>query len=156
MDASDELDAAVRQVPSPTDRLIVEAEFPRLTPSAIFGLWTTPEGLVRWWPREADLVDPRVGGAYHLSWPTRGWHLRGHYTAFEPDRLLAFTWTWDHDPEYTKEVRVELQPAPSGGTRLILTHGPYTESAHDRELRQSHWEGWTHFLAALGTANSAG
>ena len=39
---------------------------------------------------------------------------------------------------------------PAGGTRLTLTHGPYTASPADQEERIAHHlAGWQHFLPRL-------
>ena len=142
---------SVTQVPSTHDRLIVTAEIPTLAPAAVFDYWVKPVLLCQWWPQEAE-IDPQVGGAYHLSWPQMNWHLRGHYSSFEPGKQLAFTWKWDHDEEGTsfREVRLLFEPLAAGGTKLTLTHGPYSESPEDQEVRIAHhWEGWKHFLARL-------
>ena len=141
---------AVTQVPSTNDRLIVEAEFPSLSPELVFDCWTKPELLCQWWPQEAE-VDGRVGGMYHLSWPKMNWHLRGRYTSYEPGKWLAFTWRWDHDEEGTATREVELLfEELAGGTRLMLTHGPYTDAVEDQNVRMEHpWEGWKYFLGRL-------
>jgi uncharacterized protein YndB with AHSA1/START domain len=43
-----------------------------------------------------------------LAWPAQGWRLRGRYLEVRPATRLAFTWTWDHDADVTKEVTFEL------------------------------------------------
>ena len=134
------------------------AAYPGAAVERVWEHWTRPELLVRWWPREAE-TDVREGGAYHLGWPEQGWHLRGHYTAVEPGRLLAFTCAWDGELERTgpKHVTLRFEPLPDagesdGGTRLILTHGTYAGTPEDREARQGHLDGWRHFLPCLGEA----
>jgi uncharacterized protein YndB with AHSA1/START domain len=102
-------------------------------------------------PQEAK-IDTCVGGAYHLSWPNMDWHLRGQYTCFERGRQLAFTWKWDHDEEGTtiREVMVSFEPLPDQGTKLVLTHGPYADSADDQQVRiEHHLAGWQHFIPRL-------
>ena len=137
------------QRPSATDTLVVTAELPRLSPDRLFDLWTTPEGLCRWWPQEAE-VDARLGGVYHLAWPAMSWHLRGVYTDFEPPSRLGFTWAWDHEPpEHRAQVDVLFESTPDGGSRLTLTHGPYRSTEPAQQIRQGHLEGWLHFLSKL-------
>jgi uncharacterized protein YndB with AHSA1/START domain len=137
-----------REIPSGPDRLVVAADFPELTPEAVFDYWTKPELITRWWPQEAE-IEPRVGGRYHLGWPGMKWHLRGVYTAFEPGSRLAFTWNWDHEPDSPeRSVAITLE-SKGEGTRLTATHGTYANTDSDREVRQSHLEGWTHFLSQL-------
>jgi uncharacterized protein YndB with AHSA1/START domain len=141
---------SLAQAPSRNDRLVVVARFPDFSPDLLFAYWTTPELLCRWWPQEAE-IDPRVGGDYRLSWPQMNWHLRGRYTEFAPGQRLAFTWKWDHQPEYPSAhiVRVLLEPLAGAGTQVTLTHGPYGDSQAEQEVRDGHLEGWTHFLTRL-------
>jgi len=141
---------AVWQVPSENDWLVVMGEFPGNSQAALFDYWTQPDLLRRWWPQEAEM-DLRVDGAYHLAWPGMGWHLRGHYTAIERGKSLAFTWKWDSAPELTpiRHVIVLFEKLAEGGTRLTITHGPYADTREDQEERAGHIEGWTHFLGKL-------
>lgn len=137
------------------DQVVLVGDFPHFSPARLFDYWTRPSLLTLWWPPEAT-VEPQVGGGYHLTWPRSDWHLRGHYTVFAPGRALAFTWHWDHEPE-TPERLVTLAFGPmlgGGGTRLMITHGPYTDSARDQTDRQSHIEGWQFFCAQLGSLHS--
>ena len=139
------------------EELVLVAEYPEAGLERVWAYWTRPERLVRWWPREVE-TDVRDGGAYHLAWPEQGWHLRGHYTAVVPERLLAFTWAWDGEPQEgaaPKQVTLRFEPLPGGtaaGTHLTLTHGTYADTDEDREARQHHLDGWRHFLPRLGEA----
>lgn len=138
-------------LPSSSDKLVITADVSNLTPVEVFDYWTKPELLCAWWPQEAE-IDARVSGAYHLSWPGMNWHLRGWYTRFEPGKQLAFTWKWDHDEEGTvvREVMLVFEPLPDRGTRLVLTHGSYTDSIEDQAVRfEHHLAGWQHFIPRL-------
>ena len=142
---------AVTQLPSGFDILLVEADFFAVTPHTLFDYWTQPTLLQQWWPQEAELV-LQVGGAYHLSWPQMNWHLRGHYTSFDPGKRLGFTWKWDHDSQETgeREVKIVFEPVATDETRLLITHGPYIDTPEDQELRiEHHLAGWKHFLSRL-------
>lgn len=124
-------------------------DFPEVGPARLFAFWTRPELLCRWWPREAA-TDPRVGGEYRLSWPGMGWVLRGRYTEVRPGVSLGFTWRWEHEPDdVTRDVAISFAPLGRRGTRLTLVHGPYADGPNEAALRQSHLDGWTHFLAQL-------
>lgn len=141
----------VTQLPSEHNILLIEADFPSIAPHTLFNYWTQPTLLEQWWPQKAEL-ELRVRGSYHLSWPQMDWHLRGHYTSFEPGKQLGFTWKWDHDLEgpVEREVTLTFEPATTGGTRLLLTHGPYSDTPEDKELRiEHHLAGWLHFLPLL-------
>ena len=142
---------SITQIPSSSDKLLIVAEFDKLTSQEVFDYWTKPELLCAWWPQEAE-IDARVGGIYHLSWPGMNWHLRGQYTRFEPGKHLAFTWKWDHDEEGTaiREVALDLEPLPDRGAKLTLTHRPYTDSTEDQAVRiEHHLAGWQHFIPRL-------
>ena len=139
------------QLPSEHDILLIEADFPSTAPQILFDYWTQPALLEQWWPQKAELV-AQTGGTYHLSWSRMNWHLRGHYTSFKPGKQLGFTWRWDHDLLETamREVSLTFEPGINGGTRLLLAHGPYSDTPEDQEIRiEHHLVGWQHFLPRL-------
>jgi len=137
----------VTQASSTRDKAVLVGEFPHCPPEILFDYWTMPTLITLWWPPEAE-IDPRLDGTYHFSWPKRNWHLRGHYTTFEPGRELAFTWQWDHSPHVTF-VTVTFEPIPSGGTTLTVMHSPYSDSTIDQAARLGHLEGWLYFVTRL-------
>ncbi len=141
---------AMTETSSGNDKLVLVGEITHLTPAYLFDCWTKPELLCKWWPQEAS-IDPRPGGLYHLSWPTMNWHLHGHYTSFAPGHRLAFTWSWDHDPENISGtlVTVTFSPLAGGGTRITIIHEPYTDTPESQEKRTGHLEGWNHFFSKL-------
>ncbi len=146
-----------RQVDSDPDRLIVEMQLPRVAAAEAFDHWTRPELVSRWWPAEAE-NDTRAGGWYHFAWPAQGWHLRGRYTVFEPGRALAFTWQWDHEPDRPmRHVAVDFTPLPDeAGSLVRVTHAVYGIDPADQAERESHRQGWRHFLGRLERVLSAG
>lgn len=140
-----------QQLPSDFTTLIIEAVFPDTNTEKVFNYWTQPALLQKWWSQEAE-IEPWNGGRYHLSWSTMNWHLRGHYTCFEPGKQLTFTWHWDHDVEGSSETVVDVTfgGTPDRDTRLLLTHGPYAETPEEQNLRmEHHLTGWLHFLPRL-------
>lgn len=149
--------ATVRDVSDSPSELSVELEMPHLTPDEAYQRLTDPAELRRWWAQEAE-TDPRVDGAYLLSWPTMGRPLRGRYTAADPGRALAFTWAWHQEPDVPERLAsIVLTPTDDGGTHLGLAHGTYGDGPVEAEDREGHLEGWRHFLPRLaGTDNEAG
>ncbi len=140
---------SIQLVPTVNNRVVITAHFPKHSPDQLFRYWIEPSLLTQWWPTEAEL-SPQLDGAYCLSWPQMNWHLRGIFTAFEPGKTLGFTWHWDHEPDRPeRQVRLQFGTHPAGGTSLTLTHGSYTDSQIDQEERQSHIDGWLHFLNQL-------
>lgn len=142
-------DASIIHVPTSPDTLTIVAQFPHSTPARLFECWIDPNLIAQWWPDNAD-IDARVDGAYHLSWPSMNWRLRGRYTTFLPAEALAFTWSWDHEADIPEQtVTVLFQTQPAGGCAIALTHGPYDRSQESQRNRQGHLEGWKHFLGRL-------
>jgi uncharacterized protein YndB with AHSA1/START domain len=142
---------SLTQLPSGPETLLIKADFPCTSPQMLFRYWTEPALLEEWWPQNAE-IEPYSGGRYHLSWPKMNWHLRGTYTSFAIGKHLAFTWRWDSDEQEPGEriVKLAFDPLADGGTRLLLTHGPYEETPAEQELRLEHQlAGWQHFLARL-------
>ena len=146
--------AQLRRLPRGPGHIAFRLEVPGLSPAEAFQYWVDPEKLRQWWPPEAK-VDPRTGGAYEFSWPKVGWRLRGHWVRFEPGNRLEFTWCWDHEPAVVKSVIVGFR-AMTGGTEIIVEHGPYGSARRDRELREEHVQGWSHFLASLSALVRSG
>ena len=143
---------AIEELDAGHEWLRVAADLPSVGTEGLWRAWTDPDELARWWSQEAEL-DLRVGGAYHLGWPAMGWHLRGEYTEVARPERLAFTWAWDHEPDApVRTVAIDFQPFVDGsGTRMVITHGPYGPGREEAEDRQSHLDGWRHFLERLAS-----
>jgi uncharacterized protein YndB with AHSA1/START domain len=88
------------------------------TPDEVWPLLVEPEEVAAWLAPLA--IEPRVGGAYTLTFERMASVSRGHITAFEPPTLLEYRWFEGEAIEST--VRVELRAAGAGATDLILTH----------------------------------
>lgn len=141
--------ARIEERPSLPDTLVVQARYPGVRPEVLFNYWTEPDLITQWWPAEAE-IDATEGGRYCLSWPKMNWYLRGTYERFDPPRALAFTWSWDHEPDVTPtHVTLIFEPYENDGTLLTVTHGPYSETPEGLEQRRGNLEGWTHFLSKL-------
>jgi len=142
--------SVLAQVPSGPETLVMRGEFAKVTPAAMFERWTKPDQLTRWWPPEA-VVEPKVGGKYHLSWPARQYFLKGKITAYEPGEKLGFTWGFHHEkPDAPKrEVTVTFAAREGGGTVLTITHGPYGEGEAEAKERSGHIDGWKFFCTKL-------
>ena len=108
----------------------------------VFQAWTDPEQVAQWFgpdgfdtPRETVIIDLRVGGRYELGMVQQqsGVVFPVRYEIFEldPPRLLVLMSepmpeVGMHEPTVT---RIELH-AHGEKTRMSLTDGPYTQSAH--------------------------
>lgn len=133
------------------DELAFEIDLDGPDPQTVFDFLIEPARLARWWAPQAE-INARPGGEYVMSWPDQGWHLRGEYTDFDRPVRLAFSWRWDHEPDLpTRHVTVMLRERV-GGTGLRLIQGPYGASNIERADRESHRQGWLHFLDRLAGA----
>jgi hypothetical protein len=106
---------------------------------AVFEAWTDPDQVALWWapeelhiPRESVVVEPRVGGRFHLvmvepsgtEWPMRSEPI--------PEAGIAETVT-----------RVVLEVEGSR-TRMTITQGPYTDEVYENASA-----GWQSVLVKL-------
>jgi uncharacterized protein YndB with AHSA1/START domain len=114
----------------------------------VFEAWTSEDMLRRWWHAEHDWetpraeVDLRPGGTIRLVMrnPVDGTDYGGggEFTVIEPHRRLAFTWTWDDDPQGRRQL-VDVEFIDRGDrTHVVMTHrglpegeeGDYREGWH--------------------------
>ncbi len=138
----------LQEIPSAQDRLVLSTKFSAIAPIDLYPYFSTPEGLTKWWPQEAE-VDLNVGSGYALRWPAMNWTLSGMYKAIEPGKVLMFTWAWQHEPDLpTRDVSLMFANS-SDDTELTVIHGFYSQSEKDQIDRKSHYEGWAHFLRQL-------
>ena len=128
-------------------------------PDRAFDYFTRDIG--RWWPLathslgEANAVDvrfePRVGGRLVETSRDGGEHVWGEVTAWQPGRLVAFSWHLSRDPSTAQCVDVRFTPAPEG-TRVTLTHGGWERLPQDgATMREGYASGWkTVFVERFG------
>lgn len=145
-------DQTVVQQASGAEELIVSTFFRSVSARELFGYWTRARLVKQWWAEEAE-IDSRPEGAYHLSWPTRGWDLRGVYTVYEPGKTLAFTWLWEGEGDMdSRTVKIRFETVGDIGTQLTLTQGEYADTPEEQEMRQGQLDSWTYLLARLHSA----
>jgi uncharacterized protein YndB with AHSA1/START domain len=134
----------------------------------VWKMWTTKEGLEKWWGPEGfssvvRLLDVRVGGRFEIvmtaQLPEIIAHLKaagmgassvakGDYTQVEPDRRLAYANAVDFVPgvePYVTTTLVEMSATPSGGTRLVVTN----DVMHDEQWTVMATMGWTQQIGKL-------
>ncbi len=123
-------------------------------PSAVFGAFTAPDELAKWWGPEHFSVpsleyNPRVGDSYRIEMqPPEGdpFYLTGKFHEVDPPARLAYTFGWeDPDPDDIENL-VELSFRDLGeSTEVVLTQGPF-KTGPRREL---HRNGWTNSFDKL-------
>ena len=112
-------------------------------PEAVWRALTEPAELAGWMAEAT--IDARVGGRLELNFADGS--ISGAITAFEPLRVLAYSW---HEQDSGgSHVRFELEP-DGAGTRLTLLHTGLPE-----EHAAGFGAGWHHHLELLA-AQAAG
>ncbi len=113
------------------------------TPEEVWPLLIEPDEVTTW--LAALAVEPRVGGAYTLTFENMSSVSRGHITAFEPPTLLEYRW---YEGEAIESlVRFELRPVDAQSTDLTLTH-TLLHSAADLHLYSAGWHAHLELLLA--------
>ena len=108
----------------------------------VFQAWTDPDQVAQWYgpdgfdtPRESVTIELRVGGRYELEMVQQAsgarFPVRYEVIELDPPRLLVLRsepmpQVGMHEPTVT---RIELHDHGEK-TRMSLSDGPYTESAH--------------------------
>lgn len=143
--------------PDPAD-LRLERTF-EASREAVYDAWTNPEVLRRWWAAAPDWstplveVDLRVGGRYRLSMQdpvaSEPHTVGGEYIEVRRPERLAYTWTWEGDPESQRGsagslVTVDFHEE-DGATRVVVTHSGFD----GEDVRVQHEHGWTGCLDNL-------
>lgn len=116
-------------------------------PETIFPYFTDPDRIIRWKGIDAQL-DPRPGGIYRVN-VTGQAIARGEFLEVTPYTRIVFTWGFEGGgPLAPGASTVEVFFIRDGsGTIVRLRH--YGLPA---DQRQSHTEGWAHFLERLAIA----
>lgn len=146
-------------VPNPTLDLVLERTIP-VSPAKVWAAWTEPELILQWFTPapfktvEAD-IDLRPGGGNCITMesPTGDRYPNsGCYLVVEPEQLLVFTSVMGADfrpvaptngaADLPFTARIELAPAPGGGThyRAIAMHAD-EDGARRHEAMGFH-QGW--------------
>jgi len=88
-------------------------------PARVWEMLTDSVHLARW--LAPGVLEQRTGGRVQLEFGNSGTPIDCHIRAFEPPRLLAYSWSAGDDPE--RPLTWELDPLEGSGdaTRLRLT-----------------------------------
>ena len=139
----------IEQMASQSGDLILEmTRALPVAPSVVFGAFTEPDELAKWWGPEGFTTpsmefDPRVGGIYRIEMqPPEGdsFYLTGEFREVDPPARLAYTFIWEPPDPDDVETLVELSFRELGGsTEVAFTQGPFKTEAR----RELHRGGWT-------------
>jgi uncharacterized protein YndB with AHSA1/START domain len=122
------------------------------TAGELFGAWTQPEHLKRWWgPRHVRCVDAeidlRVGGTYRIGNQLPDGKLLwifGEFEVVDPPHKLVYTWRVDPQSHVSERVAVQFEPQ-GDATEVIVVH----ERIPNAAMRDKHQQGWDGCLDGL-------
>ena len=138
-------------IESQTDVVVREVRI-AARPETIFPFLTDPKQMVRWKGIEATL-EPRPGGDYRVR--LNDLHVaRGQYLEVVPYSRVVFSWGWEGEghPVPPGSSRVEITLTPDGSDTVVrLVHSGLPAAA-----RESHGQGWDHFLPRLAIVIGGG
>lgn len=123
-----------------------EVRFVRRVEQPLAKVWTalTDPAVLKNWLGDIT-IEPRVGGTYVIDF--RGAEqMTGTITAYEPERLLAYTWIEDGKLP-PSHVRWDLS-REGDGCRLVLTH-TYPASMTRKDI-VPFLAGWHAFMDVIG------
>ena len=128
------------------------------SPGHAFSLWAERTSL--WWPPghsvsgapEFVAFDPFAGGRIYEVAPGGEEHEWGEVLAWEPPRLLRYTWHLRFDRADATDVEVRFEPVGEA-TRVTIVHSGWERlGARAAERRERNERGWAgllpHFVAA--------
>lgn len=138
--------------PSPTS-LVLRRTFDAPC-GRVFDAWLSPDVMRIFLVGNAEKLldvtaDPRVGGAYRITWQTENGPMTvgGIYREIVKNERIVCTWTWEEDDDTeVHESVLTLEFHPHGDkTELVLTH----TNLRSEESRNGHAEGWQAILDLL-------
>jgi len=120
------------------------------------------EDIGEWWPggfsgKDSKLcLECEMGGRFVERRRDGSIYEIGRVTAYQAPSVVAFSWrapSWD----VTTQVEIRFS-AEGGGTRIVLEHRGWEQSAKTREARSNYDSGWStilgHYQAVFATPDA--
>ena len=138
----------------PLDPILLQVTIP-LPTKMIYAAWTEAKQL-EGWMCDAARVEPKVNGAYELTWSgVEGFTSHGTIRSLTPEVDLEFGWTAPpafaalmNPPAPTTHVYVRLQESPEG-IDVTLEHVGWGSGGAWEEARSWHFHLWDSRLERL-------
>lgn len=145
-------------------RAIALSVWVNATPAAVFSLFTTAEGVRRFFADESNIV-PAVGGPYEIYFnPGAEPGLKGSegakITAFETGKALSFTWNappslmHHRKAGFISQVHLRFLPE-NGGTVVRLLNEGYPDGVEHDDVFAYFSRAWREVLDSLKKALQA-
>ena len=118
------------------------------SPEVVYGYFTEPELMTRWFGVSAKL-EPQPGGLFRVEIDDHN-IARGTYIELTPHERVVFTWGWEGEGREVPpgSTTVEVTFTPEGDATLVrLRHSGLPDGTIDK-----HGDGWGHYLGRLGVA----
>jgi uncharacterized protein YndB with AHSA1/START domain len=123
---------------------------------AVFEAWTDPDQLALWWapeglhiPRESVVVEPRVGGRFHLDLVESSgaeWPMRAEILQISPPELIVMRSEPIPEAGIAETVTRVVLEVEGSRTRMTITQGPYTDEVYENAAA-----GWRSLVVNLET-----
>jgi uncharacterized protein YndB with AHSA1/START domain len=130
---------------------------------AVFEAWTDPDQVALWWapaelriPRESIVVEPRVGGRFHLVMVESSgteWPMRAEILQISPPELIVMRSEPIPEAGIAETVTRVVLELEGSRTRMTITQGPYSDEVY--ENASAGWQSVLVKLAALLKERSA-
>jgi uncharacterized protein YndB with AHSA1/START domain len=108
---------------------------------AVFEAWTDPDQVVLWWapdgfqiPRESVVVEPRVGGRFHLDLVESSgteWPMRAEILQISPPELIVMRSEPIPEAGIAETVTRVVLEVEGSRTRVTIIQGPYTDEVYE-------------------------
>lgn len=127
-------------------------------PSKVYPMWTTKEGLAKWWALAAkdmgyafkvNKLDVKTGGEYDIVMSNKehgDLHNHGKYTEIVPNQRIVQEWHFDiflapGEKPYPISITIEFEETPTMepgkmGTKMTFTQGPMAKPEFTEGSRQ--------------------
>lgn len=134
------------------------------SPAHAFGVWTA--GINTWWPTDhtvtggLDLqivMQSGVAGRIFERTAEGVEHPWGEITAWDPPRLLAYSWHLRRDRTDATEVEIRFAPTADAGTHIEIEHRGWERlGGVADQWREQNNAGWATLLPHYRAATASG
>ena len=121
---------------TPTNQSIELHQVFDVLPGGVFNAFSSDAAWRRWCCDEAQ-VDPRLGGQLLVRTP--GYEARGEFTAWDPERRLAFTWHGTGEPPTQVDITLDFRDGATQMVFRVTNLGDEAAWANTAGVFQSAW-----------------
>jgi uncharacterized protein YndB with AHSA1/START domain len=127
-------------------------QFVKAPPAEVFHALTNSTRL-REWMCDLATTAPKINGRVYFAW-FPGFYGAGHFTAFEPEKTVAYTWFGRG--EITPTLVTYTLSAQVAGTLVTLVHSGLGEGEDWERIRNNYQSNWQSALENLASILDTG